>query len=209
MNRDKHRSLIVRAVVGGVVLFTAAAIAQNALDAALDANMMVGGTGYNPHGRASGGGTAGSLRASSFRLDRQSGEIRDSFGGNSAFSRAEYRVGLDGAGTRSAAARAGLTRDQNFPAPAFTNLRQDDVQRRMQGGAFSPNDLRGTTRGGLQSPVYQPFASTSYANPGAVNTYPGMGGGGGGGGGRAGRVSNKVPSGSNSALRAPTYRPHK
>lgn len=208
MNRDKHRSLIVRAVVGGVVLFTAAAIAQNALDAALDANTMVGGTGYNPHGRAGGGGNAGSLRASSFRLDRQSGEIRDSFGGNSAFSRAEYRVGLGGAGTHAAAARAGLTRDQNFPAPAFTNLRQDDVQRRMQGGAFSPNDRRGTARtSGLQSPVYQPFASTSYANPGAVNSYPGMGGGGGGN--RAGRVSNKVPSGANSAMRAPSYRPHK
>lgn len=205
MNRDKHRSLIVRAVVGGVVLFTAAAIAQNALDAALDANTMVGGTGYNPHGRGGGGGGAASLRASSFRLDRQSGEVRDSFGGNSAFGRAEYRVGLDGAGTRSAAARAGLTRDQNFPAPAFTNLRQDDVQRRMQGGAFSPNDRRGTTRGGLQSPVYQPFASTSYANPGAVNPNLGMGGGGGN---RAGRASNKVPSG-NPAMRAPSYRPHK
>lgn len=207
MNRDKQRSFIVRAVVGGVVLFTAAAIAQNALDAALDANMMVGGTGYNPHGRASGGGNAGSLRASSFQLDRRSGSVHDSFGGNSAFSRPEYRVNLDGSGTRSAAARAGLTRDQNFPAPAVANLRQDDVQRRMQGGAFSPNDRRGTTRGGLQSPVYQPFASTSYANPGAVNPNLGMGGGGGGGN-RAGRVSNKVPSG-NPAMRAPSYRPHK
>ncbi|MBL0922218.1 MAG: hypothetical protein IBJ10_08840, partial [Phycisphaerales bacterium] len=156
MTRTTHRAIIVRAALAGALLVAAAAIAQNALDAALDANTRVGGTGYNPGGR----GNAASLRASSFRLDRGTGEVRDAFGGNSAFSRPEYRVSMSGAGARGAAARAGLTRDQVYPSTQ-ANLRQDDVQRRMQGGGFAPNDFRGANRaGGLQTPVYQPYSST-------------------------------------------------
>ncbi len=198
----RHSRVMARAALAAVLLVGAAAIGQYALDAALDANTMVGGTGYNPRGR--GGGSAASLRASSYRLNRTSGQIRDVYGGNSAFSRPEYRVGLDGGGGRAAVARAGLTRDQAYPIPATTNLRADDVQRRLQGGAYAPDDRRGRT-GGLQSPVYKPHAATSYANPGAVNagpkyatgsTIPGLQ-----------SAANRVPTGYGGGLAAPAYRP--
>ena len=198
----RRSGVMVRAAFAAVLLIGAAAIGQYALDAALDANPMVGGTGYNPRGR--GGGNVASLNASSYRLNRSSGQIRDVYGANSAFSRPEYRVGLDSGGGRAAAARAGLTRDQAYPIPATTNLRADDVQRRLSGGAYAPDDRRGRT-GGLQSPVYKPHAATSYANPGAVNqgpryatgsTIPGLQ-----------SASNRIPSSYGGGLAAPAYSP--
>ncbi len=209
MTRQHHRSVLLRAIVVGGLLAGAAAIGQYALDHSLDANPMVGGTGYNPNGR----GNAGSLRASSYRLDRRSGTVQDMYGGNSAFARPEYRVGADGGPSRAAYARAGLTRDQVYPSYATTNLRQDDVERRMSGKAYSPNDTRSMGYAGLQSPSYQPYASTSYANPGAVGA---VGGGGGGGRGRGGSPSGlvsaaeRVPSQYGmTGLSAPSYKPGK
>lgn len=202
MTRQNHRPALLRAIVVGGLLAGAAAIGQFALDHSLDANPMVGGTGYNPNGR----GNAGSLRASSYRLDRRSGEVRDMYGGNSAFARPEYRVGVDGGPSRAAFARAGLTRDQLYPSPVTTNLRRDDVDRRLNPSGFSPNDPRSIGGAGLRAPAYQPFASTSYANPGAV----GGGGGGGRGGSPSGLVSatERVPARYGmTGLSAPSYNP--
>lgn len=197
MSPSTHRSLVVRAVVASALLISGAAIGQYALDHSLDANPMVGGTGYNPQGR----GNAGSLRSSSYRLDRRSGEIRDTYGANSAFARPEYRANAYGETGRAAYARAGLTRDQIYPSYTTTNLRRDDVQQRMSGKAYSPNDPRAYGSGGLQAPTYQPYASTSYANPGAVGGGPPAYSKGKG----LQSASTRVPAGS--GLGAPSYKP--
>lgn len=193
MTRQHHRSAMLRAVVVGGLLAGAAAIGQFALDHSLDANPMVGGTGYNPNGR----GNAGSLRASSYRLDRRTGTVRDMYGGNSAFARPEYRVGVDGGPSRAAFARAGLTRDQIYPSATTTNLRRDDVNRRL--AATPPSGFPSMGNAGLQAPSYQPFGS------------PGAGGGGRGrGGSPSGLVSatERVPAQYGmTGLSAPSYNP--
>lgn len=158
------------------LMLSAAAVGQYALDAALDANPRVGGTGYNSPGR----GNAGSLRAGSYRLNRSSGNIVDAYQGNSAFLRPEYSAGGGNIRARGYADRAGLSRDQVYPSYRTTVLRQDDVQYRLNNGAYAPNDPRGgRVAGGLQAPTYKPYASTTYANPerAAAQTSPPLSGG--------------------------------
>lgn len=156
-----HRRLAT--ALASIALFVGAvALAQYALDAALDANPRVGSTGYNPRGASS---RAGLGSSSPYRLNRTTGDITyiGGSGGNNAFYRPEYAAG----GVNRFGRAASVPADEYLPSGQQRVLKQADAQQRLTGFAYEPSQNRVNSR--LSTPAYD--VGRTRVNPAVANRF--------------------------------------